>query len=474
MTHRSRLAPSVLALAITSALSTAAPAATPILVTTGADSGEGSLRAALAEAARDGAPRHVLVATDDDIEIASSLVYAGTQPLTIHGDGQTVSTAENVTLLAASEGADLTVSNLTFAGPGGFDIENRGDIDGPGGKGIFVDVRDDQQGLVTLTLTGVTVRGVANHGIHVSDCSLADEFGGGSGGAGDGSQASIHLNLTDVTVDGAGTGRFDADGVRVDERAAGGITLISSGSTFTNVGADGVELDEGQDGTVVAISRGDSFIDNGDYCDPALLEAFMPAEPEGEFEDGEMAEDMIPGDVTGTPDDRCFEREVETYDSGSVAEYEIGIDVDDAFDIDEAGRGDLESVFIGGRIEGNFDEGMDYDEEGAGSIVVSIWKSGASGNSDDGYKFSAADDGGVEALVGDSTASGNGGVGAVFEEEDAGDVTVTIIGTATEGNDDGELGVEVVQEDEGTGTLAVSDSDIADGIEAEGVTVSEM
>jgi hypothetical protein len=55
----------------------------------------------------------------------------------------------NTTLLAVTECADLTVRNLHFKSPGGFSISNRGDLDGQGqnidaGKGIFVDVREDQ------------------------------------------------------------------------------------------------------------------------------------------------------------------------------------------------------------------------------------------------------------------------------------------------------------------------------------------
>jgi hypothetical protein len=48
---------------------------------------------------------------------------------------------------------------------------------------------------------------------------------------------------------------------------------------------------------------------------------------------------------------------------------------------------------------------------------------------------------------------------------------VVILDSMTTGNDDGQLGIEVVQEDEGSGNLLVAASDIADGIEAEGVTV---
>lgn len=452
---------------------TIAPAAfanAPILVTSNADTGAGTLRAALDEAAKmDGA--QIVIVTKDDIEIASTLAYAGTAPVEIFGAGQTVKTAENVTLLAATEGADLTVADLTFEGPGGFTIENRGDLDGPAGKGIFVDLRDDQTGTVTLTLTNVTVKGVANHGIHVSDCSLADDCGGGGGGAGEGSPASIAVVLTNVVVDDAGYGKFDADGLRVDERAEGDITLIAAGSLFTKVGADGVELDEGQVGSVFATITDTRFIENGGYCVPSIMEPFIPEEDEGEFEDNVRAEADIPM-ITGTPDNTCIERAVDLYDSGFVEEFEFALDLDDGIDLDEAGEGGLVVTMIDSVISDNLDEGVDFDEEGAGDIIVNFIRNTATGNTDDGYKMSEEDDGAVLGTVVASKAETNGGKGFVFEEEGAGDLVVRAFEAMTAKNDDmDKTGFEVVQDDEGTGLLVLTASDITDGIDDEGVTV---
>lgn len=267
-----------------------------------------------------------------------------------------MSTAANATLLAATNGAERAVDNLSFAGPGGFDIENRGDAVGTAGKGIFVDLSDDQTGAVTLVLNKVTVSGVASHGGHASDCDLADDCGGG--GAGGGSDGSIVVHATGLTIDDAGNGTFDADGLRVDERGASDIHLIAHDSLFSNVGADGLDLDEGQDGDVIVSVVGSRLVTNGAYCHPDLLGGFMPEEEEGEFEEGEMAEAEIPG--------------------------------------------------------------------------------------------------------------------MVFEEEDGGGVNVTAMGVSTSGSDDGELGLEVVQDDDGAGDLSLSGSDIADGVEAEGVEMSEM
>lgn len=215
---------SILALVAVAAacLATSAGAGGPVVVTNGNDSGKGSLRAALEAVAKGDGPAHVLVQTDGVIKIDSTLRYAGGVPLAIFGKGQTVKTDVDTTLLTISQGADLTVSDLNFEGPGDFSIKNRG----KDGKGIFIDVRDDQTGLVKLALDDVKVSGVAYHGVHISDCDLADDCGAGRGGKGDGSPASIAVHVTDVEISDVGNGRFDADGIRVDERSEGDIFFI--------------------------------------------------------------------------------------------------------------------------------------------------------------------------------------------------------------------------------------------------------
>lgn len=447
--------------------------AAPLLVTSAANSGPGTLRDALAAASNSGEAQTIVVATAADIRIATTLNYWGTAPVEIIGAGQTIVADQDITLLTISQGANATIMNLSFAGPGGFDIENRSALGAEAGKGLFIDLRDDQTGTVEIDLSNVSVTGTAGHGIHVSDCTLADACGGGSGGAGEGSPASIRLTLTDVTVSDTAYGRFDADGVRVDERGEGDIDFVATSSVFSGIGADGIELDEGQEGDVRATISDGRFLDNGAYCDPDLLASFMPSEPEAEFEAGATAEDAIPGPVTGSPDDACFERAVDLYEDGSVEAYEFAIDVDDGFDIDEAGPGGMVVTVTGSVMDGNLDEGFDFDEEGPGDITASYIGTTASGNADDAYKHSEEDAGGVFGLVSASAATDNGGVGFVFEEEDEGYVGVAVLDSATSGNDDGETGVEVVQEDEGTGNLLIAASDIADGVEAEGVIVQD-
>ena len=442
------------------------------LVTTTADDGAGSLRSALAAASNANAGARIVVTVEGDIRLSSGLVYTGNAPLEISGIGNVIQSSENTTLLSVPNGANLTVTGLSFEGPGGFSAQNRGDVNGPAGKGIFVGVPTDATGDVALTLTDVRVRDVAGHGVHISDCSLAADCGSGSGSGGDGSAAGLVITLTDVVIEDVGHGRFDADGLRADERGTGSIAFKATGSTFVRVGADGVELDEGDAGDVTATIENTRFASNGKYCDPATFAPFMPVPDVAEFDDSMKAETDIPGAVTGSPDDRCIEREVDLYDSGFVEEYAFALDLDDGIDLDEAGDGSIITSMSNTVVTGNLDEGVDWDEEGPGDINVTFIATDANFNVDDGYKMSEADEGNVIGVVEAANAAANGGKGFVFEEEDGGDVQVTVTDTTTFDNDDGnETGLEVVQDDAGAGTLAVIGSNIADGIDAEGVAM---
>lgn len=447
----------------------AAPSVT--IVSSDADSGEGSLRAALESGARD-----IVIATEGPIMTGSALVYAGEDPLTLSGAGQIIMASGDFNIFEVSNGANLTVIGVDFQGTGGFSINSQGT-----GKGIFVDVRDDQTGQVRVLLKDVMVSDVANHGIHISDCNLADECGGGSGGAGGGSAAAITIELNNVSVDNVGNGKFDADGVRVDERDQGSIVFRADNSSFTGVGADGVELDEGQGGGVRATATNSTFSTNGTYCDPDILESLLPEPAEREeIPEGEVFEaDIAP---SGTPDDGCFEVAFETHSDGSLSEYEVALDLDDGFDIDEAGSGSLIARVYNSEVMMNDDEGLDFDEEDNGKIDLVAIGVEASANRDDGIKLSEEGAGHVSVYQLDVLADGNGGKGFVFEEADTGSLEAIIENSETSGNDGGDVGIEAVQEDGGSGAMVLRNTSVSEtetgedfpvaGVEAVGVDVS--
>jgi hypothetical protein len=347
--------------------STAALAGT-YTVTDGSDtSGLGTLRDALASG------DEVIEITVPLNEIFAPLVYDGLGPLEIIGGGQTISGGE-FTLFEVTMGADLTISNLDFEGPGGYDVDHQG-----GGKGIFVEVPLEREGLVSLILTDVMVSGVGDHGVHVSDCDL-EGCGAGGGGGGDGSAASVYARLESVTIAGVGFGGFDADGFRVDERGEGDILLEAIDSVFMNVGADGVELDEGDNGNVIVDVRGSDFIGNGGYCNLGFADNHPCFEEDG----------------PGNPD------------------------LDDGFDIDEAGNGNIIVAMEAVSVDDNLDEGLDFDEEGQGNVIMDLVGVAADNNGDETIKVDEEDKGSINAHLSEVSVINGGDDGIQLESADAG------------------------------------------------------
>lgn len=268
---------------------------------------------------------------------------------------------------------------------------------------------------------------VGDHGVHVSDCDL-EVCDSGGGGSGDGSPASIDARLVNVTIDDVGYGGFDADGFRIDDRGDGDIRFEAVDSTFINVGADGFELDEGDDGDVIVEVRNSVSGSNGGYCAP-----IDPA-------------------VTPYADPTCVED-----DDG-----ELVLDLDDGFDIDEAGNGSLLGSIRNIWISYNLDEGLDFDEEGADGIDVVLVGIEAWGNGDEGIKLSEEDDGDVTAKLRSVTATENGDDGMQIEEEGEGNLEVTVNGSVSFDNKPGKAGLKVEESDAGDGTLKVRGSDLGD------------
>ncbi|QXT39519.1 hypothetical protein [Gymnodinialimonas ceratoperidinii] len=453
------------------ALSLTTPAAgETLLVTNFYPTGPGSLQEAL-DAAAASEERTVILMTEADGTISTEvgLRYEGSSPLVIHGNGVTIASPNDVTLLTAIGPRLLAITGARFSGPGGYSLANQST--GAAGKGIFLGAADAAGGEVSLVLSNVTVAGVAGHGIHVSDCARVDACGSGDGAAGDGSPASLRLELNRVYISDVGQGRHDADGLRVDERGPGDILLTAVNFTATGVGADGIELDEGQSGSVIADLVRADFIENGSYCDPAVLETFLPRPPEATFREFELIAADLPQPDATAPDLSCIEADVETFDGGSVAAYAYGIDVDDGFDIGEAGPGSVIATLSIGQILGNFDEGYDFDEEGPGDIDVVFTGIIGNGNLDDAIKLSEEDAGHLYVTATAVELSSNGGLGLDVEEEGAGDLTLTLVGSASAGNDGGEMGVEAAQSGSGAGNIYVVDTEIADGIETDGATL---
>ncbi len=381
----------------------------------GNNDGAGSLRAAL----DNGATTIKINRSVSTISLTEPLYYNGERKLSIIGSGQMLDGSAlvgNADIFTVSNGADLSLSNLNFVG--NMNEVNEVPSNPVGGKGIYVSVPVNRTGVVKVSLDNIFVTRVGNHGVHISDCTLGDDCGGGSGGGGEGSPASVYVNANKLTINKVGFGKSDADGLRVDDRGEGSIYFYANNSSFLNVGADGVELDEGNDGFVVADVRNSLFDSNGEYCN------------------------LIPF-VAGGPCDDDGDR-----------------DVDDGFDIDEAGAGSLFARIRNTRVTNNFDEGLDFDEEDGDSIQVWLANVYAAGNEDEAIKMSEEDDGDLRAFMRSVTTVNNNGSkeGIELEEEGVGDVAVTVLDSNMIGGGDEELKVE--QGDEGVGTLKIRRSTI--------------
>ncbi|MEN9059917.1 hypothetical protein [Ponticoccus litoralis] len=440
-----------------------------LVVTTVADSGEGSLRAALEQASGQEAPATIVIFAEGDIAIEDTLTYSGQAPLSLFGNATRITAQRDVTLLSLTGGADLYMRNIRLEGPGGWDLENRSA--GPAGKGLFVALSVDQTGSLSVELENVQVTGTAGHGIHVTDCLRAEDCGADAGGQ-DGSAASILLRMNGAEVLGAGRGALGADGLRVEERGDGGITLLLNNVRFAENGGNGIALDEGQGGDVVLRSSGSAFETNGGYCDPDRLAPFLPDPPGASFDPGAMARDAIPGAVGGSPEDACFERRVALHGDGSVADYAFALKAGDGVEIHEAGSGAIHALIERAGVIGNFGAGLDFAETGGGDIRSTLIGTFARDNAGDAYGHRETGPGAVTGALAGAVAEGNGGRGFVFAEEGAGDLTVTGYRLRSQYNNGEGPGVEALQLGAGTGAVTLGQSQISDGVEGDGVAVT--
>lgn len=384
-------------------------------VTNGNNQGVGSLRQALETGSS-------VIRVDPSVStifITDTLTYSRRDSLRLLGTGQTIdgsALAADSDILSVTQGADVTISQLSLLGNS--DGFNPDPAAPKGGKGIYLRVPENREGLVSMRLRDVSVSRVGNHGVHVSDCSLGDGCGAGNDSAGGGSSASIYVTLDNVLINRVGFGKADADGVRVDDRGEGSIYLSVRDSKFINVGADGIELDEGGNGDVIVDVKNSVFDGNGEYC---RLVSF----------------------VAGSPCD----------DDGAP-------DLDDGFDIDEANQGSIYARIKDTKVINNFDEGLDFDEQGDHGIQLILNNVYAADNQDEAIKLSEEDGGGITAFVQRLTTVDNNGdrEGVEIEEAGKGDVGVTVMDSNLIGGEDEELKIE--QGGSGKGMLKIRRSNI--------------
>lgn len=456
--RRSLLAAAMLTASLV-ATAVPATAAHVVTVTSPDDAGTGSFRDAVEIANGDPDVTVIEFAEGLTVELDDDLVFTGVQDITILGNGSTVSGATGDVhddtwdggLFVATGGGDLTVRSLMLADS--FD----------NGLAVFLPEGDAS---FTLTLDKVTVDGAQFHGV------LVDGQATGSYNTADAIQpgcddpyaidtdTEITLDIKRTTVTDAGVlaGDFDAslatgcpqdfDGLRVDQGGEGSITGTVDRSSFDENLADGIELDEIGDGDVVTLVTRSTFVDNG------LTEA---VECSAAYYDVDVDDR---GDCDGV---------------GTFVE-----DLDDGFDIDEAGDGDIDLTAVRLTVDGNRDEGLDLDEAGGGDILLRVDRLEAHGNNDEAVKASEEDGGSIHASLIRAEITEGDGDAVELEEEGSGDNNVTVDRVEIIGN--GGEGLKVEEADDGVVKVNLTRAEITDndgnGIEVEqegnGVEGSEV
>lgn len=365
-----------------------------VVVTSEADAGPGTFRAAVDRANADSSVASIRFSPRvDTVRLNNTVAFTGTQDLAIDGSRASVEAAPGrqgqFDLFVASGGGDLTLSRIAFRG---------------GSDGVVVAVPAAATGTVDVTLRDAAVTDNAEFGLHVDDLNA--------------SAASVDLEVIRSAILRNGATLSDKDGIRVDERGAGGITATIRDSRLDANGAEGVELDEGGAGSVRLSVRASTFNNNG-FFDPD--------------------------------------------------------DFDDGIDVDEADAGNVNVSIRDAEVNGNFDEGVDLNEEGDGSLFLRAEDLEANRNTDEGVALEEADAGGIFADLEDVRLSGNGADGFQAEEGGAGDLFTRIADSVITNN--AGFGVKVVQETPGRGLLVLDDvlirGNTEGGVDAENVRVVE-
>jgi hypothetical protein len=332
------------------------------------------------------------------IALGSTLTHTGSAPLVIDGRGATLIGPDVGSAISSTQGADLTVTDLT--------------VEAAAEHGIYVEVPGNRTGTVSVVLRGVTLRDNGFSGLWVDD-QVYD------------SPASVSVRILRSVVSGnntAGIGEdldfdgilaaADKDGVRVNEGGFGDLRLFIQDSEFFENQADGVELDETGDGDVISQVLNSHFDDNGDQL---------------------QFPDEVPSGFPDDPDD-----------------YEK--DLEDGFDIDENDEGSVWAQFVNVTANGNEDEGIDLDETYNGSIEMSGNNIVANDNFGAGIQLTESEDepdtdGDIILDLSHVTANDSrDSRGIRIEEFQAGDVVGQIVQATFDNNDSDGVRIECIDD----------------------------
>ncbi len=352
--------------------------ASTVFVTSNADSGPGTFRAAIDQANADPTVDEIKFLSDlGTVLLNSSVTFTGAQALDIDGKGTEIaaSTVGAFDLFVSSGGGDLRLRRLGFA---------------DGANGIFVSVPATAEGEVSIALREVEVEDNALFGVLIDDLTNA-------------SAASISLRVSDSEITGNGLNVADADGLRVDEGGDGDITARVDHSEFEGNGADGLELDEAGAGDVTLIVHHGSFDGNGLY-----------------------------------PFDKDDGVDIDEAGDGTVwfrfVQATVNDNTDDGIDMDEDDAGDMHASMVHVETSGNGDKGVNLAENGDGGFLAKINQMTADANDDAGLRMREFDAGDFLAKVKNSAMTNNGEAGIEVKQVAPGSGLLDLKNVTLEGN----------------------------------------
>jgi hypothetical protein len=363
------------------------------VVTTNADAGPGSLRSAIEQANADPSVRRIRFDRNvGQIDLQSTLTYAGSQDLVIEARGAVIDGSAIGDVLVATGGASLSLRDLV--------------VQNAGADGIVVQVPAAATGVVSLEMAGVILVGNGEFGAHLDDQSS-------------GSAASLRLLLDRVTVanNGFALGIDDKDGIRVDEGGEGDIVFHFTRVIVTGNAADGIELDEKGTGDVRGVIQHSTFDDNG--TQPQLPSDLEDGFDIDEADDGSIVVEMVDVSASRNSDGGIdldeegagdiimqFTRVVAVDNAEENIKASEDANVEDTADPDD-GNGGVEFFFVNVRSTGSGDNGIQFEEFGNGDVNGTFVQVRSNDNADDGVNIDQTDNGGGTVRLIASEFTGN-------------------------------------------------------------------
>lgn len=373
------------------------------VVTTSADAGPGSFRAAIAAAALDPSITRIRIGSGlGIIALASPIIYSGPQPLTIQGSGAELDASG----LGSGELAALLVD-----GASGFSIRDLTISNSPG-TGLTVKVPAGATGSFTVELERFTAKNNGRHGVLIND--QAGYFDDPESSSPEGSAAGLVVRVTSSLFEGNGFGDADQDGLRVNEGGSGNLHFVALGTRFVGNGADGLELDERAAGDVTYTVQQTAFDSNGTKVNDPI-----------DFDDGFDVDESGDGSQIGR-----------------LVQVTANDNAEEGLDLNENDAGDLRVEMTQVEAGGNAEEGVDLEEDddfiGGGDLVADlrnlITLGNGSAGGDAGLKLRERGDGSILSRIVNPTASNNLIDGIQLREQDAGLVDAAIVGATASAN----------------------------------------